>query len=85
MTTTVLDQEMFSEAEAARLLPVPQSTLHWWLDGGQLPEIMILVPGADSYVLPGSEAARSPHANLGSQLDNRQWISPILESPGSHA
>jgi hypothetical protein len=52
MTTTVLDQEMFSEAEAARLLPVPQSTLHWWLDGGHLPEIMILVPGADSYVLP---------------------------------
>ena len=25
---------MFSEAEAARLLRVPQSTLHWWLDGG---------------------------------------------------
>jgi uncharacterized protein (DUF433 family) len=34
VTTTVLDQEMFSEAEAARLLRVPQSTLHWWLDGG---------------------------------------------------
>ena len=34
MTTTVLDREMFSEAEAARLLRVPQSTLHWWLDGG---------------------------------------------------
>ena len=31
MTTTVLDQEMFSDAEAARLLPVPQSMLHWWL------------------------------------------------------
>lgn len=25
---------MFSEVEAARLLRVPQSTLHWWLDGG---------------------------------------------------
>jgi len=34
MTTNVLDREMFSEAEAARLLRVPQSTLHWWLDGG---------------------------------------------------
>jgi hypothetical protein len=28
MTQTVLDREMFSEAEAARLLRVPQSTLH---------------------------------------------------------
>src|SRR5215217_6142826 len=35
MTTTVLDREMFSEAEAARLLRVAQSTLHWWLDGDQ--------------------------------------------------
>ena len=34
MTTTVLDREMFTEAEAARLLRVSQSTLHWWLDGG---------------------------------------------------
>src|SRR5690349_8160804 len=34
VTTTVLDREMFSEAEAARLLRVPQSTLHYWLDGG---------------------------------------------------
>jgi hypothetical protein len=34
MTTSVLDQEMFSEAEASRLLRVPQSTLHWWLEGG---------------------------------------------------
>jgi hypothetical protein len=25
---------MFAEAEAARLLGVSQSTLHWWLDGG---------------------------------------------------
>jgi uncharacterized protein (DUF433 family) len=31
---SVLDREMFSEAEAARLLRVPQSTLHYWLDGG---------------------------------------------------
>jgi uncharacterized protein (DUF433 family) len=30
----VLDREMYSEAEAARLLRVPQSTLHYWLDGG---------------------------------------------------
>lgn len=34
MTTTVLDREMFAETEAARLLRVSQSTLHWWLDGG---------------------------------------------------
>jgi uncharacterized protein (DUF433 family) len=33
--TTVLDREMFSEAEAARLLRVPQSTLHYWLEGGE--------------------------------------------------
>jgi hypothetical protein len=25
---------MFTEAEAARLLRVPQSTLHYWLEGG---------------------------------------------------
>lgn len=34
MGTSVLDREMFTEAEAARLLRVSQSTLHWWLDGG---------------------------------------------------
>ncbi len=31
----VLDREMFAEAEAARLLRLPQSTLHYWLDGGE--------------------------------------------------
>lgn len=30
----VLNRPMFTEAEAARLLRVPQSTLHWWLEGG---------------------------------------------------
>lgn len=30
---TVLDREMYSEAEAARLLGVPQGTLHYWLEG----------------------------------------------------
>jgi uncharacterized protein (DUF433 family) len=34
MTASVLDREMFSEAEASRILRVPQSTLHWWLNGG---------------------------------------------------
>lgn len=34
MTISVLDREMYSEAEAARLLRVAQSTLHYWLDGG---------------------------------------------------
>lgn len=31
----VLDREMYSEAEAARLLRVPQPTLHYWLEGGE--------------------------------------------------
>jgi uncharacterized protein (DUF433 family) len=34
MTVSVLDREMFSEAEAARLLRVAPSTLHYWLEGG---------------------------------------------------
>jgi uncharacterized protein (DUF433 family) len=33
-TLSVLDREMYSEAEAARLLRVPPSTLHYWLEGG---------------------------------------------------
>jgi uncharacterized protein (DUF433 family) len=33
-TTVVLDQEMYTEAEAARLLRVSQSTLNYWLEGG---------------------------------------------------
>jgi uncharacterized protein (DUF433 family) len=35
MLVSVLDQEMYTEAEAARLLRVPQSTLNYWLEGGQ--------------------------------------------------
>lgn len=34
---SVLDREMFAEAEAARLLRVPQGTLHYWLEGGSQP------------------------------------------------
>lgn len=34
VTITVLEREMYSEAEAARLLRVSQSTLHYWLEGG---------------------------------------------------
>ena len=33
--TTVLEREMYSEAEAARLLRVSQSTLSYWLEGGE--------------------------------------------------
>ena len=33
-TVSVLEREMFSEPEAARLLRVPQSTLNYWLEGG---------------------------------------------------
>ena len=32
--TALLEREMYSEAEAARLLRVSQSTLHYWLEGG---------------------------------------------------
>jgi predicted transcriptional regulator len=30
----VLEREMFSEAEVARLLRLSQSTLNYWLEGG---------------------------------------------------
>lgn len=33
--SSVLTREMFAEAEAARLLRMPQSTLHYWLEGGE--------------------------------------------------
>lgn len=32
---TLLEREVYAEAEAARLLGVPQGTLHYWLEGGQ--------------------------------------------------
>jgi uncharacterized protein (DUF433 family) len=32
---SVLEREVFAEAEAARLLRVAQSTLHYWLEGGE--------------------------------------------------
>ncbi len=35
MSVSVLDREMFTEAEAARLLRVAQGTLHYWLEGGE--------------------------------------------------
>ncbi len=35
MPVSVLEREMFSEAEAARLLRVHPSTLHYWLEGGK--------------------------------------------------
>jgi uncharacterized protein (DUF433 family) len=34
MAASILDREMYTEAEAARLLTVPQSTLNYWLEGG---------------------------------------------------
>jgi uncharacterized protein (DUF433 family) len=34
MSVNVLEREMFTEAEAARLLKVPQRTLGYWLEGG---------------------------------------------------
>jgi uncharacterized protein (DUF433 family) len=34
MAVSVLDREMYTEAEAARLLALPQSTLNYWLEGG---------------------------------------------------
>jgi uncharacterized protein (DUF433 family) len=35
MAINILDREMYTEAEAARLLTVPQSTLNYWLEGGE--------------------------------------------------
>lgn len=35
MSVTVLEREMYTEADAARLLRVAQSTLHYWLEGGE--------------------------------------------------
>jgi uncharacterized protein (DUF433 family) len=35
MNVSVLEREMYSEAEAARLLQVAQNTLHYWLEGGE--------------------------------------------------
>jgi uncharacterized protein (DUF433 family) len=35
MSVDVLDREMFTEAEAARLLRVAQRTLNYWLEGGE--------------------------------------------------
>ena len=32
---SVLDREMYAEADAARLLKVAPSTLHYWLEGGE--------------------------------------------------
>lgn len=34
MAVSILDREMYTEAEAARLLNVAQSTLNYWLEGG---------------------------------------------------
>jgi uncharacterized protein (DUF433 family) len=34
MSVSILDREMFTEAEAARLLRVAQNTLNYWLEGG---------------------------------------------------
>jgi hypothetical protein len=33
MPRAVLEREMYTEAEAGRLLGVPQATLHYWLEG----------------------------------------------------
>ena len=35
MSVSVLNREMYTVAEASRLLRVPQGTLRWWLEGSQ--------------------------------------------------
>lgn len=35
VSVTVLNQEMYTETEAARLLAVPPTTLNYWLEGGE--------------------------------------------------
>lgn len=37
MVVSILDRETYSEAEAARLLRMAQSTLHYWLEGDERP------------------------------------------------
>jgi len=32
---SVLDRDMYAEAEVARLLRLTQATLHYWLEGGE--------------------------------------------------
>lgn len=32
---SILDRELYDEQLAAQVLQVPQSTLHWWLEGGE--------------------------------------------------
>jgi uncharacterized protein (DUF433 family) len=52
---SVLEREMYSEAEAARLLRVPQSTLNYWLEGGKR--------GGKTYepvIRPGPKGSRAP-------------------------
>jgi hypothetical protein len=54
VTVDVLNREMFAEAEAARLLRLPQGTLHYWLEGGERrgktykPIIRVVASGARS-------------------------------------
>jgi uncharacterized protein (DUF433 family) len=53
MASTVLDRDMYTEAQAARLLRVPQPTLHYWLEGGERrgkaykPVIRVLATGTN--------------------------------------
>jgi len=39
-SVSMLEREVYSEAEAARLLGVSQSTLHYWLEGGERRDVM---------------------------------------------
>lgn len=55
MTVTVLDRELYSAGEAARLLSMPTSTLQWWLNGGArqgktYPPILRSEPARDQLV-----------------------------------
>ncbi len=63
MTTTVLDREMYTEAEAARLLRVSPSTLHYWLEGGErrnktYQPIIRLSPVAVTLMSPGLSSSK---------------------------
>jgi uncharacterized protein (DUF433 family)/predicted transcriptional regulator len=56
---SLLDREMYTEAEAARLLGVSQSTLHYWLEGGERRGVfyqpVIRVEPTDSRVVTWAE------------------------------
>src|SRR5215467_9750807 len=83
-TVSLLDREMFTEAEAARLLQLNQSTLHYWLEGREMrgkhyqPVIRPVAPDSrivtwaefvEAGLLRGYRSRRVPMAELRAFID----------------